>query len=113
MNVDLEGKTALVTGASSGIGEATARLLAAAGCSTVLAARRKDRLDHLAQGLGERALPVPADVTDPVACVALVEKALERFGALDVLVNNAGLGLNGSIGEGDPEDWRTMLNVNV
>ena len=113
MNVDLEGKTALVTGASSGIGAATARVLVAAGCNTVLAARREDRLTRLAEELGERALPVRADVTDPDDCGALVEGALERFGTLDVLVNNAGLGLNGSISDGDPEDWRTMLDVNV
>ena len=113
MNVDLEGKTALVTGASSDIAEATARHFVAAGCNAVLAARREERLDRLAQELGERALPVPTDVTDPAACEAIVDGTLERFGALDVLVNNAGLGLNGSISEGDPDDWRTMLNVNV
>jgi len=113
MDSNLEGKTALITGASSGIGEATARLLTASGCNTVLAARREDRLNTLARELGDRALPVPTDVTDATACEKLVEKTLERFGALDVLVNNVGLGINGSVVEGDPENWRTMFDVNV
>ena len=107
----LVGKTAVVTGASSGIGEATARLLAQKGCNVVLAARREDRLNALAVELG--ALSVPTDVTDPAACAALVARALERFGSLDILVNNAGLGLYGSIADGDPEDWRRMFDVNV
>ena len=107
----LAGKTAIVTGASSGIGEATSRLLAQKGCNVVLAARREDRLNALAGELG--ALPVPTDVTEPAACAALVARTLERFGALDILVNNAGLGLYGSVAEGDPEDWRKMFDVNV
>jgi len=109
--VTLVGKTAVVTGASSGIGEATARLLAQKGCNVVLAARREDRLNALAVELG--ALSVPTDVTDPAACAALVARALERFGSLDILVNNAGLGLYGSIADGNPEDWRKMFDVNV
>jgi len=109
--VTLAGKTAIVTGASSGIGEATSRLLAQKGCNVVLAARREDRLNALAGELG--ALAVPTDVTEPAACAALVARTLERFGSLDILVNNAGLGLYGSIAEGDPEDWRKMFDVNV
>jgi clavulanate-9-aldehyde reductase len=109
----LAGKTAIVTGASSGIGEATARLLASAGCNVVLAARREDRLNALAAELGEGALATPTDVTDPAACAALVARAVERFGSLEILVNNAGLGLYGSVVEGDPEDWRKMFGVNV
>jgi NADP-dependent 3-hydroxy acid dehydrogenase YdfG len=111
--VKLAGKTAIVTGASSGIGEATARLLAGEGCNVVLAARREDRLNSLAAELGEGALAVPTDVTDPAACAALVARAFERFGDLDILVNNAGVGLHGSVPEGDPEDWRRMFDVNV
>ena len=107
----LADKTAIVTGASSGIGEATSRLLAQKGCNVVLAARREDRLNALAGELG--ALAVQTDVTEPAACAALVARTLERFGALDILVNNAGLGLYGSIAEGDPEDWRKMFDVNV
>jgi NADP-dependent 3-hydroxy acid dehydrogenase YdfG len=111
--VTLPGKTAVVTGASSGIGEATARLLAQRGCNVALAARREDRLQDLAAELGEGALAVPTDVTDPAACEALVSRAVERFGSVDVLVANAGLGLYGSIPDGDPEDWRRMFEVNV
>jgi NADP-dependent 3-hydroxy acid dehydrogenase YdfG len=109
----LAGKTAVVTGASSGIGEATARLLAQQKCNVVLAARREDRLKGLATELGEGALAVPTDVTDPAACQALVSRAIGDFGSLDILVANAGLGLYGSIAEGEPEDWRRMFEVNV
>ena len=109
----LAGKTAVVTGASSGIGEATVRLLAKEGCNVVLAARREDRLRDLAAELGEAALAAPTDVTDPAACAALVARTVERFGSLEILVNNAGLGRYGSIVEGDPEDWRQMFDVNV
>jgi NADP-dependent 3-hydroxy acid dehydrogenase YdfG len=111
--VTLAGKTAVVTGASSGIGEATVRLLAREGCNVVLAARREDRLKTLAAELGEDALVAPTDVTDPAACAALVARTIERFGSLEILVNNAGLGLYGSIADGDPEDWRKMFEVNV
>jgi NADP-dependent 3-hydroxy acid dehydrogenase YdfG len=111
--VTLAGKTAVVTGASSGIGEATVRLLAKEGCNVVLAARREDRLRDLVAGLGEGTLAAPTDVTDPAACAALVARTVERFGSLEILVNNAGLGLYGSIVEGDPEDWRRMFDVNV
>jgi NADP-dependent 3-hydroxy acid dehydrogenase YdfG len=109
----LNGKSAVVTGASSGIGEATARLLAHKGCNVVLAARREDRLKSLAAELGEGALAVPTDVTDPAACEALVSRAVEGFGSVDILVANAGLGLYGSIADGEPEDWRRMFEVNV
>lgn len=106
-------RTAIVTGASSGIGEATARLLAQSGYNVALAARREDRLNSLASELGNGALPVPTDVTDPSSCAALVARAIERFGAVDALVNNAGIGLYGPIAESDPEDWRRMFDVNV
>lgn len=106
-------RTAIVTGASSGIGEATSRLLARSGYNVALAARREDRLEDLAAELGKNALAVPTDVTDPAACAALVARTVESFGAVDVLVNNAGLGLYASIAEGDPEDWRRMFDVNV
>ena len=109
----LADKVAVVTGASSGIGETTARLLAKEGCNVVLAARREDRLIALAAELGERTVVAPTDVSDPAACAALVARTLERFGSLDILINNAGLGLYGSIAEGDPEDWRKMFDVNV
>jgi len=95
-------KTAVVTGASSGIGEATARLLAQEGYNVVLAARRGDRLKELATELGKGTLAVPTDVTDPDACEELISRALERFDSVDVLVANAGLGLYGPIAEGTP-----------
>ncbi len=114
MTNTLTGKTAIVTGASSGIGEATARLLAERGCNVVLAARREDRLKSLASELGgEQALAVPTDVTDSSACAALVDRAIDHFGSLDILINNAGLGTYAPITEADPEDWRTMFDVNV
>jgi NADP-dependent 3-hydroxy acid dehydrogenase YdfG len=109
----LGGKTAVVTGASSGIGEATVRLLAQNGCNVVLAARREDRLRSLVAELGEGTLAVPTDVTDPAACEALISRAVETFGSLDILVANAGIGLYGSIPDGEPEDWRLMFEVNV
>lgn len=110
---DSHTKTALVTGASSGVGAATARLLAAEGHNVVLAARREDRLEELAHELGGTALSVPTDITDPAACAALVERTVERFGAVDVLINNAGVGLYAPIAEADPDDWRRMFDVNV
>ena len=109
----LAGKTVIITGASSGIGEATARLLAQHRCNVVLAARREDRLNSLAAELGEGTLAVPTDVTDPTACEELVSRAVGDFGSVDILVANAGLGLYGSIAEADPEDWRRMFEVNV
>ncbi len=109
----LAGKTAVVTGASSGIGDATARLLATRGCNVVLAARREERLSALERELGESVFAAPTDVADPAACAALVGRTLERFGSLDILINNAGLGLYGSVADGDPDDWRRMFEVNV
>lgn len=106
-------RTAIITGASSGIGEATARCLAGAGYNVALAARREDRLQSLANEIGDAALAVPTDITDPASCAALVERTIERFGAADVLVNNAGIGLYARVSEADPEDWRKMFDVNV
>ena len=101
----LTGKTAIITGASSGIGEATARLLAK-GDATSYWPPGEDRLESLVSELGdEQTLAIPTDVTDPSACAALVDRTLDHFGSLDVLVNNAGLGLYAPITEADPEDW--------
>ncbi|MCW2700430.1 MAG: L-allo-threonine dehydrogenase, NAD(P)-binding [Blastococcus sp.] len=112
----LAGKVALVTGASSGIGEATAVALAAAGAAVAIGARRKDRLDALATRLrdgGASVLPLGLDVTDEAACVDAVERTRGELGGLDVLVNNAGVMLLGTIVGADPEDWRRMLSTNV
>lgn len=116
MTNTLTGKTALVTGASSGIGEATALALAEAGATVAIVARRRERLDALAEritGLGGTALPIVADVADEAGIRAAVEQAVTRFGGLDILVNNAGVMLLGPISEADTEDWRRMVHVNV
>ena len=112
MTSTLTGKTAIITGAPPGIGEATARLLEKRGCNVVLAARREDRLESLTSELGdEQTLATPTVVTDPSACAELVDRTLDHFGSLDVLIHNAGLGLYAPITEVDPEDWRTMFDV--
>jgi NADP-dependent 3-hydroxy acid dehydrogenase YdfG len=112
----LAGKVALVTGASSGIGAATAGALAAAGAAVAIGARRRDRLDALATQLrdgGARVLQLDLDVTDEQACAAAVARTREELGGLDVLVNNAGVMLLGTIVGADPEDWRRMIQTNV
>jgi NADP-dependent 3-hydroxy acid dehydrogenase YdfG len=112
----LAGKVALVTGASSGIGEATAIALAEAGAAVAIGARRRDRLDALAAKLtdgGARVLTLDLDVTEEQACTAAVARTREELGGLDVLVNNAGVMLLGTIVGADPEDWRRMISTNV
>ncbi|MGY1650505.1 SDR family NAD(P)-dependent oxidoreductase [Geodermatophilus sp. SYSU D01119] len=112
----LSGKVALVTGASSGIGEATALALAGAGAAVAIGARRADRLDALAGRLrdgGARVLTLDLDVTDEASCRAAVARTREGLGGLDVLVNNAGVMLLGTIVGADVEDWRRMLSTNV
>src|SRR3990167_1227259 len=92
--MNLANRVAIITGASSGIGEALARLFAAQGARLALAARSEEKLRALAAELGEeRALVVPTDVADPGQCERLVARAVERFGGVDVVVNNAGVGL--------------------
>jgi clavulanate-9-aldehyde reductase len=112
----LNGKIALVTGASSGISEATAEALAAQGASVVIGARRTDRLAALEERLtarGTKVLSVELDVTNQQACQAAVQAAVEQFGALDILVNNAGVMLLGTIVGADTTDWTRMINTNV
>ena len=116
MTSRLTGTTALVTGASSGIGAATARQLAALGASVALVARRRDRLEALAAEIeqaGGTALVIEADITDRAQAQAAVDRTVERFGQLDILVNNAGLMLLGPVVGADPEDWERMIAVNV
>lgn len=110
--LDLTGKTVIVTGASSGIGEATARALHAAGAHPVLAARRADRLHQLGEEFGG-ALAVPTDVTDPAARQTLVRAALDRHGRIDGLVNNAGAGLLKLLVDIDPEEFSQLLQLNL
>jgi NADP-dependent 3-hydroxy acid dehydrogenase YdfG len=112
----LAGRVALVTGASSGIGEATAVALAQAGAAVALGARRRDRLEALAGKLradGAAVLTLDLDVTDEAACADAVRRTREELGGLDVLVNNAGVMLLGTIVGADPEDWRRMVQTNV
>ncbi|MGY1821852.1 SDR family NAD(P)-dependent oxidoreductase [Geodermatophilus sp. SYSU D00079] len=112
----LADRVALVTGASSGIGEATAVALAQAGAAVAIGARRRDRLDALTAKLrddGARVLPLDLDVTDERACADAVRRTREELGGLDVLVNNAGVMLLGTIVGADLEDWRRMVQTNV
>lgn len=116
MTSKLTGTVALVTGASSGIGAATARLLAEQGAAVALVARRKDRLDGLAAEItkaGGVALAVAGDITDRVQAEAAVEQTVDQFGRLDILVNNAGLMLLGPVVGADPTEWERMIAVNV
>lgn len=105
---------AIVTGASRGIGEHVARQLHAGGATVVLAARATDRLQRVAAELGaERTLVVPTDVADRGQVVALVERTVERFGRVEILVNNAGVGLSGLISDLDLDDLERVFAVNV
>jgi NADP-dependent 3-hydroxy acid dehydrogenase YdfG len=116
MTAPLSGTVALVTGASSGIGEATAKALARAGASVALVARREDRLRAVAAEIGAAggtALVVPADLTDAGQSAAAVSAVLEAWGRLDILVNNAGLMRIGPAVEAPLQDWHDQIAVNV
>ena len=111
----LEGRKVLITGASSGIGEATAEAMVAEGASVALGARRKDRLDELASRIeagGGKAVAIEADIADEAQAKSLVETAHGELGGLDMLVNNAGVMLLGPLQGADPSEWRTMIEVN-
>lgn len=110
---DLSGKVAVITGASSGIGEATARLLVAEGMHVVLAARRRERIDALAHELGDKAIAVQLDVTDSGQVQDLFAKVGDTFGGLDLLLNNAGLGYSGAFVDSAPDEWRRMIDTNI
>jgi short-subunit dehydrogenase len=111
--MDPLGRSVIITGASSGIGAATARLFAHAGANVVLAARSAEALERLASELPGRPLAVPSDVRDPAALRALVERALEQSGGIDILINNAGVGLAAPVAELRPEDLRAALEVDL
>jgi NADP-dependent 3-hydroxy acid dehydrogenase YdfG len=116
MAESLEGRAAAVTGATSGIGEATAVALAAAGAAVALAGRREDRLEALAKKIrdaGGRALAVPTDVSDEEQANAFVQRASDELDGLDILVNNAGVMLLGPVDGANAADWRQMVNVNL
>ncbi|HEU4656982.1 MAG TPA: SDR family NAD(P)-dependent oxidoreductase [Capillimicrobium sp.] len=116
MDMDLTGRVVAITGASSGIGEATALACARAGAAVSLAARRADRIEALAQrieGDGGRALPIAADVGEEDQARAFVQRTHDELGRLDALVNNAGVMLLGPIEGAPTEEWRRMIHVNV
>jgi NADP-dependent 3-hydroxy acid dehydrogenase YdfG len=114
MTENIEGKVIVITGASSGLGEATARHLAAAGANIVLGARRIARLEALATELG---LPggsaVETDVTEPDQVKALVDRAIALHGRIDVIINNAGLMPHSPLERGRIDDWNRMIDVNI
>jgi NADP-dependent 3-hydroxy acid dehydrogenase YdfG len=113
---ELQGSRAIVTGASSGIGEATAKTLAEYGASVALVARRADRLDSLKDEIessGGTAIAIEADVTEREQAESAVRQAVEELGGLDILINNAGVMLLGPIVDAPIDEWETMIDVNV
>jgi len=112
----LDGTVALVTGASSGIGEATARALAAQGAKVAVAARRLERLERLAGeigGEGHTALAIESDITDQKQAIAAVDRTVDELGRLDIVVNNAGQMLLGPIEDAPTEEWDRMIDLNL
>jgi NADP-dependent 3-hydroxy acid dehydrogenase YdfG len=109
----LEGRVAAVTGASSGIGEATVRALSEAGAGVALAARRADRLETIADSLEGPSLVRAVDVSDEEQARLFVQAAHDELGGLHVLVNNAGVMLLGPVADADTDEWRRMISVNL
>jgi NAD(P)-dependent dehydrogenase (short-subunit alcohol dehydrogenase family) len=110
---NLTGKVAIVTGSTKGIGLAIAERLVNEGAEVVVSARTATDVAEVATRLGGHALGIPCDVADPEACQSLVDRTLERFGRLDVLVNNAGFGIFKSIADMTVEEWRRQIDVNL
>ena len=113
MTETLQGQTVAITGASSGIGAASARALVDEGASVVLGARRRDRLEQLASDLGDLVEVVEMDVRDPEGSRRLVSRSIDRFGRLDALVANAGIGAYGGIMDLSDDQLATMMDTNV
>lgn len=112
----LDAKVAIITGASSGIGAATAIALAEEGAQVAIAARRIEQLNEVAQkieAVGGKALPIVTDVSDETQVNDLVQKVNTTLGRIDILVNNAGIGGLGTIEDGDPAEWRRQFDLNV
>src|SRR5579871_2870499 len=116
MSQNIEGKVVVITGASSGLGEATARLLSAEGAIVVLGARRMDRLQTLAEELtrrGGKTLAVETDVTNRDQVKRLVDAAVQTFGRIDVIINNAGLMPQSLLERLKVDEWDRMIDVNI
>jgi clavulanate-9-aldehyde reducatase len=109
----LEGRVAVVTGASSGIGEATVRALSDAGASVALGARRADRLKSIAESVEGNTFVQEVDVSDEEQARSFIQHAHDELGGLDILVNNAGVMLLGPVADADTDEWRTMISVNL
>jgi ribitol 2-dehydrogenase len=109
----LNGKVALVTGASSGIGRATARELARLGVKQMLTGRSEERLKKLATELEPVTALLPADLVDPVQVDRLVPETLQRFGRIDIVLANAGIYIGGDVKDGDPDAWDRLITTNV
>lgn len=113
MKHPLSGKVVIITGASSGIGAATARVLANLGCKVTLAARSADKLHALAAEIGPTALAVPTDITVGPDVEQMVAKTIQQFGRVDVLFANAGIYIPGEVAEGNPDAWANLMDVNI
>jgi len=114
--VSLAGRVAVVTGASSGIGEAVAEALAAAGAHLMLGARRDDKLQAICARItaaGGRAAYEPTDIADEAQATRLIDEAVERFGRLDILINNAAIGTVRTIADGRTDEWRATIDTNL
>ena len=109
----LAGKTALVTGASSGIGNVTAQALAQRGVRVAATGRREAELDTLVDELGEGALSIPADLTDPQQAAAVVERVDRELDGIDIVVNSAGLAIALPLAETDADVWRQVIDINL
>ncbi|MGV1757287.1 SDR family oxidoreductase [Rhizobium sp. A22-96] len=113
MGQKLEGKVALVTGASSGIGRATALALGEQGVKLALVGRSSEKLAAVANKVGSDALVVPADLSEPEAVKQIVDATIARFGRIDIVLPNAGLYIPGDVAEGDPDAWDELIAINV
>ncbi len=116
MSTNIEGKVVVITGASSGLGESTARRLATLGATVVLGARRKDRLEAIVkdiQAAGGKALFVTVDVTKQAEVDRLVQKAIDSYGSIDVLINNAGIMPIAPLALRKVSEWERMIDINV
>ncbi|MCA9839531.1 MAG: SDR family oxidoreductase [Trueperaceae bacterium] len=109
----LKDKVVIITGASSGIGAATARLLAKEGARLTLAARSTDKLEALAEELECETLVVPTDISQAEDVTRMVDKTIQTFGQVDVLFANAGIYIPGDVSEGNPDEWANLMDINV